>query len=114
MPPGSHVRPKRWTQVTDLYDDGQYSAIWGLYEDDDKVLRPKRVAGRWNGDSMGIGYPNRFGTPQWYVEPEFLRMAILQELERRVQLDEYPGDRALHLANIREALREAQFGSSAR
>src|ERR1039458_487398 len=32
MPAGHTVRPAKWRNVIDLYDDGEYSAIWGIYE----------------------------------------------------------------------------------
>ncbi|HOF62574.1 MAG TPA: hypothetical protein PLM82_13440 [Candidatus Latescibacteria bacterium] len=44
MPAGKDVRPEKWSNVLDLYDDGEYSAIWGNYDEN-----PKRCLGvRWN------------------------------------------------------------------
>ncbi|MDD2803956.1 MAG: hypothetical protein PHV33_00245 [Elusimicrobiales bacterium] len=70
------VRPKKWTNIIDLYDDGKYSAIWGNYDGD-----KKRCLGvRWNGDKDKCGYPSQGGNPLWYVEPDFLTKDILFSL----------------------------------
>ena len=29
---GNQVRPEKWTNVIDLYDNGWYSYIWGNYD----------------------------------------------------------------------------------
>jgi hypothetical protein len=34
MPAGNTVRPGKWSDVIDLYDNGDYSAIWGSYDGD--------------------------------------------------------------------------------
>ena len=34
MPAGNTVRPGKWSNVIDFYDDGDYSAIWGSYDGD--------------------------------------------------------------------------------
>lgn len=78
MPQGADVRPKRWSRVIDLYDDGEYSAIWGSLDEDDQ-----RILGvRWNGitDDEPYGYPSLGGNPVWYVERHFLIRPILRTL----------------------------------
>lgn len=78
MPNVTEVRPKIWdsTTVIDLYDDGNYSAIWGCREQD-----PRRSLGvRWNGNDGYAGYPNQGKNPVWYSEPDFLQHSILSTL----------------------------------
>ena len=71
MPAGKDVRPAKWSDVLDLYDDGTYSAIWGRY--DNHAL--KCVGVRWN-DS----YPTQGEYALWYVEPDFMTQSVLQRL----------------------------------
>jgi hypothetical protein len=100
MPAGSSVRPKKWENVLDLYDDGEYSAIWGSYDGE-----PVRCLGvRWNGEGGGVGYPNQGPNPLWHVEPAFLAKGILFALLEKVNFSD-PVDKQ-HLNNILEALRE--------
>lgn len=75
MPSSSSVRPPKWEDAIDLYDDGDYSAIWGNY--DGSVRRCLGV--RWNGGDE-CGYPNQGSNPLWYVEPDFLTRQMLQAL----------------------------------
>ncbi len=99
MVAGNTVRPGKWnrSRVIDLYDDGEYSAIWGAYEEsDDRCLGV-----RWNGDD-GHGYPNQGNNPLWYVEPTFTTKNILLELLSRVNLNSSHGS----IDNIMLALRE--------
>lgn len=69
MPSGSEVRPGRWSDVLDLYDDGVFSVIWGTYEDG------RHLATRWNGNNAG--YPHQGSNPLWYIEPDFFTETIL-------------------------------------
>ena len=79
MPAGNVVRPNKWSNVIDLYDDSENSAIWGSYEGS-----TNRCLGvRWNG-GQGHGYPNQGNNPLWYVEPDFVTKNILLELLSRV------------------------------
>jgi hypothetical protein len=77
MPAAAEVRPAKWTNVTDLFDNGEYSVISGVYDNG-----TQRVLGeRWNGDeSDPQGFPKLFGNPVWYVVPGFLDIAILHAL----------------------------------
>jgi hypothetical protein len=99
---GSLVRPKRWSNVVDLYDDGEFSAVWGDYLGrDGKTYRC--VGTRWNGDEddpEDIGYPLRGAYPVWYCEPDLLAIAVLERLLEEVK--KYP--RHGNVANIRKAL----------
>jgi hypothetical protein len=99
MPAGNTVRPHKWSNVIDLYDDGDNSAIWGSYE-----LAQNRCLGvRWNGGSS-TGYPNQGDNPLWYVEPDFVTKNVLLELLGRVNTNAAIGN----ISNILLALREFQ------
>ena len=99
MARGNNVRPAKWSNVIDLYDDGVNSAIWGNYED----LPNNRCLGvRWNGDDDEHGYPNQGNNPLWYVEPQFVTKYILLELLSRVNKNKDKG----HIENILQALNE--------
>jgi len=81
MPSVEDVRPKIWNTIIDLYDDGEYSAIWGIRDDS-----PKRSLGvRWNGGGTYQGYPNQGRNPVWYSEPKFLEASILYSLFEKVK-----------------------------
>ena len=59
MPSGAIVRPRKWGNVIDLYDDGEYSAIWGNYDGSNN----RCLGVRWNGAEGEYGYPNQGGNP---------------------------------------------------
>ena len=81
MPAGKDVRPQIWSDVIDLYDDGEYSAIWGSYNGSTQ----RSLGVRWNeGANPNIGYPSLFGHPQWYVEPDFTTQSVLNALLNKV------------------------------
>jgi hypothetical protein len=74
----NEVRPQKWLwdenyPIRILYDDDEYSVIWGKYEN------VKALGVRWNGGT-DVGYPGQGGHPTWYVEPDFIAIAILQRL----------------------------------
>jgi hypothetical protein len=102
MPAGKDVRPKIWSDVIDLYDDGEYSAIWGSYNGNTQ----RSLGVRWNeGENPEIGYPSIFGHPQWYVEPPFTTQSVLSALFNKVL------ERSSSLVDIwlfRENIRKAQ------
>jgi hypothetical protein len=77
MPAAAEVTRKNWTNVTVLFDNGEYSVISGVYEGGDQ-----RVLGeRWNGDeSRPRGFPISSAYPVWHVAPGFLEIAILHAL----------------------------------
>ena len=86
MPNAIHVRPGRWTDITILYDDGQYSAIYGTFTAVEQP--PRRALGvRWNGapGTKGCnGYPIGSGHPVWYVEANFLIVPVLYGLRQKL------------------------------
>lgn len=68
------VRPKKWSETTVLFDDGNYSVVAGMYD------RPA-LGERWNGETdADLGFPNVSGHPVWHVAPEFLEVPLLQGL----------------------------------
>ncbi len=96
MPDGTKVRPQKWSNVIDLYDDGDYSAIWGSYDGDHQ----RCLGVRWNEN-----FPNQGGNPLWYVEPSFVRKQILLSLLGIVVQSDSP-QRSLYIQNIQIALNE--------
>jgi hypothetical protein len=98
MPNGNTVRPQKWSNVIDLYDDGDYSAIWGNYDGS-----PTQQLGvRWNGSGAEVGYPNQGANPTWYVEPDDLAGMILLNFYSKVKKNPSAGN----LQNILKALQE--------
>jgi len=75
MPSGHEVQPQKWSSdVLTLFDNGDFSVIYGRYENNEK----KCLGIRWNGDDSGnAGYPKAFGKPVWFVMPEMLTLAVL-------------------------------------
>ena len=72
------VRPQKWFwhanyPIRILYDDGEYSVIWGKYEN------TKALGVRWNGGT-DVGFPNQGGYPTWYIEPDFIAIGIIKNL----------------------------------
>ena len=88
MPAAKDVKPGRWINVQVLYDDGEYSCIWGDYDDSfDHPIRPSvrgHLGVRWNEAPHGTGYPSARGYPQWYVEPHFLVRPVLTGLREKL------------------------------
>lgn len=75
---GSLVRPKKWTDVIDLYDDGINSLIYGFYESLDNY----HVGIRWNGKSnKDTGYPRQGKYPTWFVLPNWMAKLILSSIK---------------------------------
>ncbi len=103
MPSVEEVRPKIWNEnsIINLYDDGNYSVIWGIREESSK----RSLGVRWNGDSKYPGYPNQGKNPVWYSEPEFLESAILHSLLQKV-IDSNFEKKDTFISNILVALKE--------
>ena len=94
------VVPQKWLwdatyPIRVLYDDGDYSVIWGKYE------TTKALGVRWNGGT-DIGYPGQGAHPTWYVEPDFIAIAILQ----RILTLAIDNDEKEYLENIMFAINE--------
>lgn len=101
---GSKVRPKKWKNVLDLFDNGKYSAIWGTYDGGEE-----RILGvRWNGEDESVkGYPVQGPYPLWYNEPDFLRLPILLKLLDEVSTLSDSVQKHQYIENIKIAIAEA-------
>jgi hypothetical protein len=103
---GSKVRPQKWTNVLDLFDDSEYSAIWGTYANSSR----RSLGVRWNGnanDPNDIGFPQQGGNPLWYIEPQFVSEPILQTLLTiTIQQSEHPHQDTKNLKIALEELRK--------
>lgn len=74
-----NVQPKDWLwdinyPIRVLYDDTDYSVIWGKYKGE------KCLGVRWNGFNNDRGYPGQADHPTWYVEPDFIAPVILDKV----------------------------------
>jgi hypothetical protein len=110
MASASEVVPGAWSEIIILYDDGQYSAIWGCLRNEQ---RHKDLGVRWNGNPGELGYPNSRGYPQWYVEHPFLHEAVLLGLQTKLMTAEKSQTNSRYLSNIEKALSEARLQSGA-
>lgn len=104
MPPGIIVRPQKWSNVIDLFDNGEYSAIWGSYDESNT----RCLGVRWNGNDTDepYGYPNQGRNPLWYVEPDFLQRSILLALQGELVENRSISRRNEYQRNILTALAE--------
>lgn len=78
MRSGKTVRPKKWSSVLDLYDDGITSLIFGVYE------KKKCLGIRWNGDLnnlKNVGFPSQGKYPTWFVLPDWIERQVLLEIK---------------------------------
>jgi hypothetical protein len=76
MPSAADVRPEKWSNITILFDNGEYSVISGMYEQTNIALGE-----RWNGGSGNpLGFPSSSGHAVWHVVPAFLELPILHGL----------------------------------
>lgn len=95
---GFEVRPAKWTNVIDLYDDGCYSAIWGHYDgNSDRCLGV-----RWNGENRSCGFPSQGKHPLWYIEPEIFTVGLLFQMYEKVSAHPETGC----IENLKTALSE--------
>jgi hypothetical protein len=99
MPAGRNVNPKKWKNLLLLYDDREYSAVWGYYDNSPR----RRLGVRWNDNPAPLGYPKQSKYPLWYVEPDWLARTILLELQKIVKKNPPKGT----LVNILTALSES-------
>lgn len=102
MPRGSEVRPAKWSDVINLYDDGNYSAIWGCYDG----ASARKLGVRWNGKGSNVGYPSQGGNSLWYAEPDFLVLPILFKL-LELTLSSDQAQKKEYVENINLAISEA-------
>lgn len=103
MPEGINIRPAtKWTDVIELYDDGDYVAIWGNF--DGSATRELGV--RWKGEGEQMGYPSRGANALWHIEPRFLVLPILFKLLDSTLAVDTPEDEERAI-NIKIAISEA-------
>jgi hypothetical protein len=101
----SEVTPHNWSEITVVYDDGNYSAIWGRYLD----RNYKEVGVRWNGGpGEEFGFPSQGRNPTWYVEPPFMSEAVLLGLLEALLTSNTGPNHQQHVENILFAIREAK------
>ena len=74
MPRAEDVKPGKWTNLTVLFDNGEYSIVSGEYEGN------SALGERWNGGDGELGFPNQGGNPLWHVVPDFLVVPLLHGL----------------------------------
>jgi hypothetical protein len=79
------VNPERWSKITILFDNNQYSIIHGYYDGEENLGE------RWNGEENTIGFPSTRGFPQWHVVPAFLWSSILNGALIEMLCNPYPG-----------------------
>jgi len=92
------VRPIAWLQnpkypILVLFDDGESSIIWGLYEDQ------FCIGTRWNG-GIKRGFPGQANHPTWFIQPDLIVLPILQKL----QVIYYEGNKYVEIENVNIAL----------
>lgn len=89
MASGKDVRPGNWSEVKDLYDDGEMSLIWGRYDG----AKAFDIGIRWNGSGADDpGYPKCFGNPVWFVLPPMFAIPVLHALQEQVLVKPCLGD----------------------
>ena len=103
MPNVSQVRPKIWEDILDLYDDGNFSAIWGNREKSNN----RELGVRWNGSDVYVGYPNQGSNPVWFSQPDFLARPILCSLLGKLKSNPSIPRQQEFIKNILLALQEA-------
>lgn len=70
MPKAKDVWPKKWQSVIVLFDNGEYSVCWGVYE-----RSPMTMGKRWNDN-----YPRQGSSPTWYIEYDFFIKSTIKSL----------------------------------
>lgn len=74
MPSAEDVTPQKWTEIEILFDDGNYSVIFGEFEGN------RCLGERWNGTKNGYGYPHQADKPLWHVVPHYFNLPILHKI----------------------------------
>lgn len=100
MPSATEVTPQKWSDISVLFDDGEYSVISGVYESQGRT-----IGERWNRAKSPIGFPNAAGYPIWHVAPKFLHVPILHGLLDELAKNPQP-DCALRIMHELETLHQ--------
>lgn len=59
-----------------LYDNGEFSIAYGIYEKGSSPV----IAMRWNGKGAGVGYPRKDKEPRWMVVHDELKIPFLKSI----------------------------------
>jgi len=94
-------KQRYWSNVVELYNDGDFSVIWGNFTDD-----PKPCLGiRWNGENENsVGFPRNGGEKLWFVLPNSLAGMVLLALYEKVGINLKDGN----LEKILEVIKECK------
>ena len=77
---GNEVKSSKWSDASVVFDNGEFSAVWGRYDNG-----KRKVLGlRWNYGEGEIGFPSSSGHPTWFVVPSEITGAVLASLLERV------------------------------
>ena len=98
MPVAADVTPGKWSEIIILFDNGNYSMIAGIYEEN------QALGERWNGENGQLGFPNTAGYPVWHVIPDFLEISVLHGILDEILRNPYP-DSQNHIENIMNEIR---------
>lgn len=78
MPNANEVRPKKWRNISVLFDNDIWSVIVGNYEGG----ATKTIGVRWNTSKLNpMGYPTLCGNPVWFNLPKELNLGFLGVLQ---------------------------------
>lgn len=97
------VDDKKWKDVSVLFDDGDFSVIWGKFSENNSIDEPY-MGMRWNGKGDKVGYPQFSFNPRWLVIPDSISILVLKGL-KDLGLNE-PKNKNIHLKEIDKALNE--------
>lgn len=92
------VTPQKWSAITVLFDNGEYSVISGLYDGG----ASRALGERWNGADDSVGFPSMGGNPLWHVVPDFLEVPLLHGILNELLRNPSRGNREYAAAIIHE------------
>lgn len=73
-----NVNPKNFELIEIIYDNGDFSIAYGIFEKTNKC-----IGMRWNGDISNNddkGYPKVFKNPMWFILTDELKKPLLKSL----------------------------------
>jgi len=96
------VNPADWQNHEVIFDDGDFSAVWGQYKG---IFC---LGTRWNGDGNDErGYPGQGAYPLWFIIPEYLTLSVLERLNTiSIQSDLRDDNNQAYSDNINATIRE--------